>query len=72
AASFLPVILIPFLITALSKFAQGSGSVAALLGASLSIPLIQAGLMSPIAAFISISAGSHCGSHVNNSFFWVF
>lgn len=72
AASFLPVILIPFLITALSKFAQGSGSVAALLGASLSIPLIEAGLMSPIAAFISISAGSHCGSHVNNSFFWVF
>ena len=72
AASFLPVILIPFLITAVSKFAQGSGSVAALLGASLSIPLIEAGLMSPIAAFISISAGSHCGSHVNNSFFWVF
>ncbi|MEY8339421.1 hypothetical protein AALB16_15625 [Lachnospiraceae bacterium 62-35] len=28
--------------------------------------------MTPIAAFISISAGSHCGSHVNNSFFWVF
>lgn len=72
AVSGLPVVLIPFLITALSKFAQGSGSVAALLGASLSLPLIEAGLLSPITAFISISAGSHCGSHVNNSFFWVF
>lgn len=71
-ASPLPVILIPFLITALSKFAQGSASVASLLAASLTMPLITAGLISPIAAFISISAGSHCGSHVNNSFFWVF
>lgn len=68
----LPVILIPFLITAFSKFAQGSGSVAAMLGASLTVPLIQAGLIDPVVAFISISAGSHCGSHVNNSFFWVF
>ena len=67
-ASPLPVILIPFLITALSKFAQGSASVASLLAASLTMPLITAGLISPIAAFISISAGSH----VNNSFFWVF
>lgn len=72
SASPLPVILIPFLITALSKFAQGSGSVAALLGASLTLPLIEAGLIDPLVAFISISAGSHCGSHVNNSFFWVF
>ncbi|RGY99602.1 GntP family permease [Clostridium sp. AM58-1XD] len=72
AASPLPVICIPFLITALSKFAQGSGSVAALLGASLTLPLIEAGLIDPVVAFISISAGSHCGSHVNNSFFWVF
>ncbi len=72
SASPLPVIVIPFLITAFSEFAQGSGSVAELLAAGLTVPLIDAGLIDPIIAFLSISAGSHCGSHVNNSFFWVF
>ena len=68
----IPVLLIPCLITGLSKFAQGSGSVAALLAAGLSVPLCEAGLMTPLEAFLSISAGSALGSHVNNSFFWVF
>ena len=71
-SSPVPVILIPFLITGFSKFAQGSASVAALLAAGLSVPLCEAGLITPLAAFLSISAGSALGSHVNNSFFWVF
>lgn len=68
----LPILLIPCLITGFSKFAQGSASVAALLAAGLSVPLCEAGLMTPLEAFLSISAGSSLGSHVNNSFFWVF
>ncbi len=68
----IPVLLIPCLITGFSKFAQGSASVAALLAAGLSVPLCEAGLMTPLEAFLSISAGSSLGSHVNNSFFWVF
>lgn len=72
AASAIPVILIPFLITGFSKFAQGSASVAALLAAGLALPLCEAGLLTPLEAFLSISAGSALGSHVNNSFFWVF
>ena len=68
----IPVILIPFLITGFSKFAQGSASVAALRAAGLSVPLCEAGLITPLVAFLSISAGSALGSHVNNSFFWVF
>lgn len=68
----IPVILIPFLITGFSKFAQGSGSVAGLLAAGLSVPLCEAGLLTPLEAFLSISAGSALGSHVNNSFTWVF
>lgn len=71
-ASPIPVILIPFLITGFSKFAQGSASVAALLAAGLSVPLCEAGLLTPLGAFLAISAGSSLGSHVNNSFFWVF
>lgn len=71
-ASAIPAILIPFLITGFSKFAQGSASVAGLLAAGLSLPLCEAGLLTPLGAFLSISAGSALGSHVNNSFFWVF
>ena len=71
-ASPIPVILIPFLITGFSKFAQGSASVAGLLAAGLSLPLCEAGLLTPLEAFLSISAGSALGSHVNNSFTWVF
>ena len=68
----IPVLLIPFLITGFSKFAQGSASVAALLAAGLAVPMCDAGLITPLVAFLSISAGSALGSHVNNSFFWVF
>lgn len=72
SASGLPVILIPFLIAGLSKFAQGSGNVAAVMSATLSAPLCIAGLIHPVVAFLAICAGSQFGSHVNNSFFWVF
>ncbi|MEM5780960.1 MAG: GntP family permease, partial [Lawsonibacter sp.] len=72
AASPIPVILIPFLITGFSKFAQGSGSVAELLAAGLALPMCEAGLLTPLEAFLSISAGASLGSHVNNSFTWVF
>ena len=72
AASPIPVILIPFLITGFSKFVQGSGSVAEVLAAGLALPLCEAGLLTPLEAFLSISAGASLGSHVNNSFTWVF
>lgn len=72
SASALPVLLVPFLITGFSKFVLGNGSVAVMLGASLTLPLIEAGMISPIIAFLAISAGSQLGSQVNNSFFWVF
>ena len=65
----IPVILIPFLIAGFSKFAQGSASVAALLAAGLAVPMCDAGLLTPLGAFLSISAGASLGSHVNNSFF---
>lgn len=72
AASPLPVVLIPFFICGFSKFAQGSGSVACIMAATLTLPLCTAGAIHPMVAFLSICAGSQFGSHVNNSFFWVF
>lgn len=71
-ASNIPIILIPFLIAGLSKFAQGSGSVASIMAATLTFPLCQAGAIEPIIAFLAICSGSQFGSHVNNSYFWVF
>lgn len=68
----LPVLLIPFLIAALVKFAQGSGTVACTLAATLTAPLCAAGALDPVIAFASICSGANLGSHVNNSFFWVF
>lgn len=38
----------------------------------LAVPMCDAGLLTPLGAFLSISAGASLGSHVNNSFFWVF
>lgn len=72
AASPLSIILIPFLIAGFSKFVQGSASVAVIMAATLTMPLIEANLIHPMVAFIAINAGSQFGSHVNNSFFWVF
>ena len=68
----LPIILIPFLICGFSKFVQGSSSVAGIVASTLTLPLMQNGLIDPIVAFLSICAGSGFGSHVNNSYFWVF
>ncbi|WP_028254643.1 GntP family permease [Veillonella magna] len=68
----LPIIIIPFLICGFSKFVQGSSSVAVIVASTLTLPLIETGLIDPIVAFISICAGSGFGSHVNNSYFWVF
>lgn len=51
AASPIPVFLIPFLITGLSKFAQGSASVAGIMAAGLTLPLCETGLLSPCRRF---------------------
>lgn len=68
----MPVILAVFLITALSEFATGSGAVSALLSASVTLPLVNEGLINPLVAFVIIGAGTNLGCHVNSSFFWVF
>lgn len=68
-------LLVPFIICALLKTAQGSSTVAMLTAASIVLPLLpQLGLESEngrILATLSLGAGSMMLSHANDSYFWV-
>lgn len=68
-------LLIPFLIAALLKTAQGSSTVAALTAAAIITPsLATFGLdseMGRLFAVLAIGAGSIVASHANDSYFWV-
>src|SRR5690606_3971465 len=69
-------ILLPFLLAAALKSAQGSSTVASITAASVTAPLMDAlGFVSELdkaLVVIAIGAGSLVVSHVNDSFFWVF
>ncbi len=68
-------ILLPFLIAAVLKSAQGSSTVAIITTAALMTPLLAPlGLEQPFAkalVVLSIGAGSMTVSHLNDSYFWV-
>jgi GntP family gluconate:H+ symporter len=68
-------ILLPFLIAAGLKTAQGSSTVAIITTASLVVPLLPSlGLDAPNAralVVVAIGAGSMIVSHANDSYFWV-
>ncbi|MEX0661619.1 MAG: GntP family permease [Balneolaceae bacterium] len=68
-------VLIPFLIAAFLKTAQGSSTVAIITAAAICAPLIEPlGLdssMGTALAVLAIGAGSLTVSHVNDSYFWV-
>lgn len=68
-------LLLPFLMAALIKTAQGSSTVALVTAASIVFPLLEAlALTSTIdkaLVVIAIGAGSAVVSHANDSFFWV-
>jgi GntP family gluconate:H+ symporter len=68
-------ILLPFVIAAAVKTAQGSSTVAIITTAGIMAPLLQLlGLDNPTGralAVVTIGAGSMVVSHVNDSYFWV-
>jgi GntP family gluconate:H+ symporter len=68
-------LLVPFLIAALMKTAQGSSTVSIITTASFIVPMIDIlGLGSEwgrIFAMLSMGAGSMMISHANDSYFWV-
>ncbi|MCB0641485.1 MAG: GntP family permease [Phaeodactylibacter sp.] len=68
-------LLLPFLLAAALKTAQGSSTVAIITTASIIAPILPGlGLDAPLSkamAVIAIGAGSAVVSHINDSFFWV-
>lgn len=68
-------ILLPVIIAASLKTAQGSGTVAIITGASLMAPLMNAlGMDSATGramVVVALGAGGMIASHANDSYFWV-
>lgn len=68
-------ILLPFLIAAALKTAQGSSTVAIITTASIMLPLLpgtgMAAGLGPVLVTLAIGAGAMTVSHANDSYFWV-
>lgn len=64
-------ILLPFLVSAAIKSAQGSSTVAIITTASIMAPLLAGLGLNPALTVISIGAGAMVVSHANDSYFWV-
>ena len=68
-------LLLPFIIAAVLKTAQGSSTVAIITTAAIIAPILESfGLDSSMGralAVLSIGAGAMTVSHINDSFFWV-
>ena len=68
----LPIgMLLPFLISAALKTAQGSSTVAIVTTASILAPMLATLGLDPALTVIAIGAGSMVVSHANDSYFWV-
>lgn len=67
----IPPLLLPFLIAALLRVAQGSGSVAMMTAASVVAPMIGTLNLNPVFAALAACIGAIPFSHFNDSYFWV-
>ncbi len=67
----LPVILFVWLVAALLKFAQGSGTVAMITAASLIAPGVATLGVAPVLLALAAFSGSLMFAHVNDSGFWI-
>jgi GntP family gluconate:H+ symporter len=67
----IPVIVLPFLIATLLRFAQGSGTVAMITSASITAPIVAAAGGNMILGAFAACIGSLFFSYFNDSFFWV-
>jgi GntP family gluconate:H+ symporter len=64
-------ILLPFVLAAALKTAQGSSTVAIITSASIMAPLLATFGLNPALTVLAIGAGSMVVSHANDSYFWV-
>lgn len=68
----LPFILVPFVISAILKVVQGSGTVAVTTAATLCAPIAASLGLDPVLIFLASGAGARACCHVNDSFYWVY
>lgn len=68
----MPFILVPFVIAAILKIVQGSGTVAVVTAATLSAPIAATLGMDPILIFLASGAGARTFCHLNDSMFWIY
>ena len=71
AATPLPPVLIPFLVSVALSVATGSATVSLIIGSGIILPLMPALGLHPVIATLSIAAGSSFFYHLNASHFWV-
>ena len=72
ANSGMPFILVPFIIAGILKTIQGSGTVAVVTAATLSLPIAQQLGLYPILIALASGSGARLICHVNDSYFWVY
>ena len=70
-AMHVPIILLPILISTVTRFIQGSGTVAMTTAASISAPIILASGANPVLSALACCVGSCFFSYFNDSYFWV-
>jgi len=66
-----PSILVPFLVAAAIKTAQGSSMVTMVTAPTIVLPLLPSLGISPVVAAMALSAGALVCVNINDSFFWV-
>ncbi|AOY75864.1 GntP family permease [Clostridium formicaceticum] len=71
AASAIPAILLPFVVSTLVRFIQGSGTVAMITAASITAPMITTLDVNPVFAALAACVGAVFFGYFNDSYFWV-
>lgn len=71
AATAIPIVILPLLISTAMRFIQGSGTVAMTTAASISAPIIAAAGVNPLLGAIACCVGSLFFGYFNDSYFWV-
>ncbi|MDD2978683.1 MAG: gluconate:H+ symporter [Hespellia sp.] len=71
AATAIPVVVLPLIISTAMRFIQGSGTVAMTTAASISAPIVIAAGANPFLGAIACCVGSLFFGYFNDSYFWV-
>ncbi len=71
AATAIPIVVLPLIISTLMRFIQGSGTVAMTTAASISAPIMIAAGVNPFLGAVACCVGSLFFGYFNDSYFWV-